>query len=152
MKTNIATTKDQSARLLRCGVPTDTADMHWHGAIVPRGGSLTSMPEPSEEWDLWATPYSCMPEELQAAKLMEDYTEIVPAWSLSALLGLLPNPITFNGRSAIIGLYHEEEKNGGGWNCSYLGIKFFREKTPFEAIIKMIEWLTENNYKLNEIN
>ena len=80
MKTNIATDSLQSQRLLRCGVSADTADMHWHGAIVPRGGSLTSMPEPSEEWDLWVTPYSCMPEEMQTAKLMEDYNEIVPAW------------------------------------------------------------------------
>lgn len=27
MKTNIATTQSQSQRLLRCGVPADTADM-----------------------------------------------------------------------------------------------------------------------------
>ncbi len=93
MTTNIATTREQSTRLLQCGVSAESADTHWHGAIVPRGGSLTSPPEPSEEWDLFNSPYGFMPEEMQKAKLMEDYNEIIPAWSLSALLGLLPKEI-----------------------------------------------------------
>lgn len=107
MERQIATTREQSDRLLKCGVPAESADMHWYGAIVPRGGSLTSMPEPSEEWDLWATPYSCMPEELQVAKLMEDYNEIIPAWSLSALLGLLPKEIEIDGYPYRISIYFE---------------------------------------------
>lgn len=151
MTPNIATTKEQSARLLQCGVDPETADMHWHGAIVPRGGSLTSPPEPSEEWDLFNSPYGFMPEEMQKAKLMEDYYEIIPAWSLSALLNLMPRTVTHKGRTNILGLYHEEEKDGRGWNYSCPGIVYFVEDTPFEAVCKMIEWLTANNYKLNEL-
>lgn len=161
MTTNIATTLDQSARLLRCGVSADTADMHWFGAIVPRGGSLTSMPEPSEEWDLGAVPYSCMPEELQAAKLMEDYNEIAPAWSLSALLGLLPKEIKVDEDP-----YSEVQKYGlliypfmGGWQVDYQYcendechcLKCVHATDPIEACVKAIEWLTANGYKLNEI-
>lgn len=34
MKTNIATTQEQAARLLRCGVPADTADMFYKPCVV----------------------------------------------------------------------------------------------------------------------
>ena len=163
MERQIATTLDQSARLLRCGVSADTADMCWFGAIVPRGGSLTSMPEPSEEWDLWATPYSCMPEEMQATKLMEDFTEIIPAWSLSALLGLLPKEIDIDGYKYRISIYFESSDEpviGNQW-CLYYKPKKHNEKSRIddvpmyapdliECAVLMIEWLVANGYKLNE--
>lgn len=138
MKTNIATTREQLVRLLQCGVSADTADMGWvRGAANVSDGNLSMHPYRIMQRINWQS--------------MRGRSDIAPAWSLSRLLGLLPNPITFNGRKAIMCLYHEEERDSGGWNCSYPGIKFFIEKTPFEAIIKMIEWLTKNNYKLNEI-
>ena len=173
MKTNIATTQDQSARLLRCGVSADTADMHWHGAIVPRGGSLTSMPEPSEEWDLWAEPYDCMPEELQAAKLMEDYNEIQPAWSLSALLGLLPKELndfpftkwyepfqdgwdisdkesecTINGE---VKLYFSDKTWAVDYDWDGFKGRLPQSDNPIEACVLAIELLRANGYKFNEI-
>lgn len=152
----IATTQSQSDRLLRCGVPADTADMSWHGAIVPRGGSLTSMPEPSEEWDLWATPYGCMPDELQAAKLMEDYNEIQPAWSLSRLLGLLPKRIK---RGDCSDYTLSLSCDGCFWDLEYTYARYcggddslvlFEDIDPIEVCVKAIEWLSENGYKLNE--
>lgn len=144
MKTNIATDSLQSQRLLRCGVSADTADMHWLGAIVPRGGSLTSMPELSEEWGLWAEPYDCMPEELQAAKLMGDYNEIQPAWSLSALLGLLPKEM-----GIAVGAYPGTDQ----YICFTLidpDIEPIVTDTAIESTVQMIEQLTNNGYKLNE--
>ncbi len=160
----IATDSSQSDRLLRCGVSADTADMYWHGAIVPRGGSLTSMPDPSEEWDLYATPYGCMPEELQAAKLMEDYYEIQPAWSLSALLGLLPKEIDIDGYKYRISIYFEnpdEPVIGNQW-CLYYKPKKHNEKSRIEDVpmyatdliecaVLMAEWLHNHGYKFNEI-
>lgn len=156
MERRIATTQEQSARLLRCGVSSDTADMCWHGAIVPRGGSLTSMPEPSEEWDLWADSYGSMPEEMQKAKLMEDYNEIVPAWSLSSLLGLLPKRIKHGDCSDYtLSLICD----GYFWDLEYTYARYcgeddslvlFEDTDPIEVCVKAIEWLTENNYKLNE--
>lgn len=165
MERQIATTSEQSSRLLRCGVSADTADMCWHGAIVPRGGSLTSMPEPSEEWDLWAGPYSSMPEEMQAAKLMEDYNEIQPAWSLSTLLELLPKGIDIDGYPYRISIYFEspdEPVIGNQW-CLYYKPKKHNEKSHsiddvpmyatdlIECAVLMVEWLTRHNYKLNVI-
>lgn len=159
MERQIATTSEQGQRLLRCGVSADTADMCWHGAIVPRGGSLTSMPDPSEEWYLWADPYSCMPEEMQAAKLLEDYNDIQPAWSLSALLGLLPPSITDeNGTYFQLQLTaspHEEDCYK--WDLSYYSIEgeitlfYIEAPDPIEAFVSIIEKLTADGYKLNEI-
>ena len=156
MNTNIATTKGQSDRLLRCGVSADTADMCWHGAIVPRGGSLTSMPEPSEEWDLGVTPYSCMPEELQAAKLMEDYNEIQPAWSLSALLSLLPFKIHSGKYEYWLDI--APMNYGKQWSIGYYCMEkpkvikgLTRMDSLIECAVQEIEWLTANGYKLNEI-
>lgn len=159
MKTNIATTQSQSARLLRCGVSADTADMCWHGAIVPRGGSLTSMPKPSEEWDLWADSYDSMPEEMQKAKLMEDYTEIVPAWSLSVLLtDILPCDISDNEIDYSLFLQRRRSAdNTPTWELSYYNLEydatllFVEVADPIEAAVQMIEQLTNNGYKLNEI-
>lgn len=161
MTTNIATTKEQSARLLQCGVSAESADMHWHGAIVPRGGSLTSPPEPSEEWDLFNTPYWLIPEE--KAKLMKDYNEIIPAWSLSTLLSFLPKEIDIDGYAYRISIYFEnpdEPVIGNQW-CLYYKPKKHNEKSRIddvpmyaldliECAVLMIEWLTANNYKLNE--
>ncbi len=151
MTTNIATTKGQSARLLQCGVDPETADMHWYGAIVPRGGSLTSPPEPSEEWDLFNTPYVFMPEEMQKAKLMEDYNEITPAWSLSALLGLVPKTLP-NGFEFNIEFDHSDTSEP--WWITYADERYwqcFSDKSPIEACVKAIEWLAANNYKLNQL-
>lgn len=66
MNTNIATTQSQSARLLRCGVPADTADM-----IETRLGNLLN----------------------RTQDFPVDETKETLVWSLSALLGLLPKEV-----------------------------------------------------------
>lgn len=158
MKQQIATTREQSARLLQCGVPAESADMHWHGAIVPRDGSLTDPPYPSEEWDLFNSPYWLMPEEMQKAKLMEDYYEVVPAFSLGSLLALLPKEIyDENDDSFYFSLAKEfplTEEYGAAylecWSADHAPIVRKRDNNPIEACVQLIEWLTSNGYKLNE--
>lgn len=56
----ISTTKEQSARLLKCGVSADTANMSWHGNTLETFPQIT--------YDMWL---------------------LTPAWSLSALCELL---------------------------------------------------------------
>lgn len=132
MKTNIATTQEQSQRLLRCGVPADTADIaRYEDDEVPM------MP-----WD-WTT---------------GSYGGTFPAWSLSALLGLLPKEICDeNGDSYYFSLAQEYPSNADYRaaykyysvdECDYVGR---RSSQPIEACVQLIEWLTENNFKLNEI-
>ena len=129
MKTNICTTQDQSARLLKCGVPAESADM--------------SIDTDTDKLYLGA--YS---ERV-------DKVHEVPAWSLSALLGLLPfkipcdnfelwldvAPINF-GTQWSIGYYCTEKPR------TIKGLT--HNENLIECAVQEIEWLTANGYKLNE--
>ena len=130
MKTNICTTQDQSARLLKCGVPAESADM--------------SIDTDTDKLYLGA--YS---ERV-------DKVHEVPAWSLSRLLSLLPfkipcgnfefwldvAPINF-GTQWSIGYYCTEKPK------VIKGLT--RMDSLIECAVQEIEWLTANGYKLNEI-
>lgn len=152
MKTNIATDSLQSQRLLRCGVSAESADM-----------SIRTITEPMikdiAEWEtprLLTMPYSSTKDIYRG-----DYIE--PAWSLSALLGLLPKEINIDGYKYRISIYFEnpdEPVIGNQW-CLYYKPKKHNEKSRIddvpmyapdliECAVLMIEWLTANGYKLNE--
>ena len=128
MKETISTTQDQSARLLQCEVSADTADMMF-------------------------TPHNTLSTEPYKEALKDrGYT---PAWSLSALLGLLPfkipcgnfefwldvAPINF-GTQWSIGYYCTEKPK------VIKGLT--RMDSLIECAVQEIEWLTANGYKLNE--
>lgn len=152
MKTEIATTQDQSARLLQCGVPAETADMCYDG------GALSLMD------------YDSAVHERDSRR--ETY-EVTPAWSLSRLLELLPkelNDFPFTK-------WYEPFQDG--WDISDMEIEctingevklYFSGKTwavdydwdgfkgrlpqsdkPIEACVLAIELLRANGYKFNEI-
>ena len=128
MKTNICTTQDQSARLLKCGVLTDTADM----MFAPHNTLST---EPYKE-------------------ALKD-RGYIPAWTLSRLLTLLPfkipcgnfefwldvAPINF-GTQWSIGYYCTEKPR------TIKGLT--HTESLIECAVREIEWLSANGYKLNE--
>lgn len=133
MNRNICTTQEQAARLLRCGVSADTADMARY-----EDNTVSMMP-----WD-WTT---------------GSYGGTFPAWSLSALLGLLPKKIDdeYKSRLYTFIIKYEHTFPDSPWQIKYESARLsksplFFAKDPIEACVKAIEWLTENNYKLNEIN
>lgn len=137
MERQIATTREQSDRLLQCGVPAESADMHF---------------------DMDEERYKVGRFTGVIAKLRRPQ-----AWSLSALLSLLPTSLLgptgneymlelsklrmhdawevqwWNGRSRFT-TYDKEKKFHKLW-----------DKSPIEACVKAIEWLTANGYKLNGI-
>lgn len=138
MKTNIATTSEQSSRLLRCGVSADTADM-----IETRLGNLLN----------------------RTQDFPVDETKETLVWSLSALLGLLPKEIDIDGYKYHISIYFEnpdEPVIGNQW-CLFYKPKKNAEKSHYiddvpmyapdliECAVLMVEWLTRHNYKLSEI-
>lgn len=141
MERQIATTAEQSARLLKCGVSAYVADM----TLSYCNGGF---------YELMATPfhYGCFNEE------------DVPAFSLSALLGFLPKEIEIDGYPYRISIYFEnpdEPVIGNQW-CLYYKPKKHNEKSRIddvpmyapdliECAVLMVEWLTANNYKLNGI-
>lgn len=148
----IATTQDQSQRLLRCGVSADTADM-----------SIRTITEPMiKEIAGWETPrLLTMPYNSAKDIYCGDYIE--PAWSLSALLGLLPKEIDIDGYPYRISIYFEnpdEPVIGNQWCLLYKPKKsadksHYIDDVPMyapdliECAVLMGEWLTRHNYKLN---
>lgn len=94
MTTNIATTPSQSRRLLQCGVDPETADMSWvRGAANVSDGDLSLHPYLRMQRINWQS--------------MRGRSEITPAWSLSALLALLPKEIAIDGYAYRISIYFE---------------------------------------------
>lgn len=133
MERQIATTKEQSDRLLQCGVSAYAADMT---LSYCKGGF----------YELMATPfhYGCFNEE------------DAPAWSLSALLGLLPKRIK---RGDCSDYTLNLSCDGCFWDLEYTYARYcggddslvlFEYTDPIEVCIKAIEWLMDNGYKLNE--
>lgn len=133
----ISTTKEQAARLLQCEVLADTADMMF-------------------------TPHNTLSTEPYKEALKgRGYT---PAWSLSALLGLLPKVIDIDGYPYRISIYFEnpdEPVIGNQW-CLYYKPKKHNEKSRIddvpmyapdliECAVLMVEWLSANGYALNGI-
>lgn len=136
----IATTKDQSQRLLRCGVSADTADMSW---IAPNRLVVGGVGFPT----LMCTEYFKHDDSIQQT----------PAWSLSRLLGLLPKIIK---RGDCSDYTLNLSCDGCFWDLGYTYARYcgeddslvlFEDKDPKEVCVKTIEWLTANGYKLNEI-
>lgn len=124
---NICTSLEQSKKLIELGIDVNTADMFWDTAeplerIVPTVGSI------SDYYD------------------MEDWA--IPAWSLSALLGLMPKLYEF-----------ENDPNDGGcqpnlckgwdnnqWHIVYRSSIYITEwyDNPIDACVEMVCWLKEN--------
>lgn len=129
MKTNICTTQDQSARLLKYGVPAESADM--------------SIDTDTDKLYLGA--YS---ERV-------DKVHEVPAWSLSRLLTLLPFKIlcgNFEFWLDVAPINYSKQ-----WSVGYYCIEKPRtvkglthDENLIEACVKAIEWLSANGYKLNK--
>ena len=126
MKANICTTQDQSARLFKCGVSTDTADMMF-------------------------TPHNTLSTE-PYKEALED-RGYIPAWSLSRLLSLLPfkipcgnfefwldvAPINF-GTQWSIGYYCTEKPR------TIKGLT--HTESLIECAVQEIEWLSANGHNL----
>lgn len=88
--------------------------------------------------------------------------EVIPAWSLSRLLSLLPTSIMSPlGNEYMLEL--SKLRMHDAWEVQWFsGRDRFRtydkkknfhklwDKSPIEACVKAIEWVTSNGYKLNE--
>lgn len=140
MKTNIATSRSQSERLLACGVSADTADMYYLVETLKIGPVFP---------DIWKN----KPKEIN------------PAWSLSRLLELMPTSILgWFGNEYILELSKVRMRDA--WEVQWIyGHNRFATydkqskprklhklwaKSPIEACVKAIEWLTASGHKLNE--
>ena len=117
--TKICTTIEQSKKLIELGIPKNTADMRI-GNYVGKSGKV----------DGTNVHYYTKEESFGAP-------EIIPAWSLSALVDLMPKNV-------------EIERTHIGWRCDYYSnndslLKYGKDKnTLFDAVFEMVVWLKES--------
>lgn len=122
----MATDIPQSRRLLACGVGPDSADMHWNHFIIQE-------------------PFLCIGEipcDNETGEVMD--AEDVPAWSLLALISILPATVhdgTGNFNRIIT------DVSEGVWMVEYnsdddeANLTFTVNRDPFEACVRMVEEL-----------
>lgn len=135
----IATTYEQSERLLNCGVSLESADL---ARYIYDSRSIM-------EWD-WST---------------GSYGGTFASWSLSSMLNLLPKEIEIDGYKYRISIYFvnpDEPVIGNQW-CLYYKPKKYNERSPriddvtmyahdlIECVVLMVKWLKDNGYSLNNI-
>lgn len=130
MERQIATNRLQSDRLLKCGVQAESADMYINNYD-----------------ELWAAPFK------DCARKKEE--GFVPAWSLSALLGLLPFKIHSGKYEYWLDIAPMDY--GKQWSIGYYCTEKPRvikglthTDSLIECAVQEIEWLTSNGYKMNE--
>ena len=132
----ISTSLEQSKKLIELGIDINTADMHYSTWTILNEGEYILSPNQGETI-----------EELQ-----EDYgNQVIPAWSLSALLELIPpylgefkDGIDFGFSKAINGKWYSAyyiklDDNGlASFNKTVTG------DTAIDAAFEMVCWLKEN--------
>ena len=127
----ICTTIKQSKKLLKLGLNPNTSDMYWR------------------DWKR-------MTKDISISHVGKASKEDLPAWSLSAMIYLLPRKIKYNNieclrfldldRIQYLGAYYH-----GGYNlCAFSTCS---SDVPFiDHVYKTIVWLLENNYiKTNKV-
>lgn len=123
----IASTKDQSKRLLRCGVSADTADMCWY----IESGEINI-----EKLRLDTELIGCSYDDPKR------HYEYIPAWSLSRLLGLLPKRIK---RGDYSNYTLSLSCDGCFWDLEYIYARYrgeddslvlFEDTDPIEVCVK----------------
>ena len=125
----IATSIEQSKKLVKLGIDTSTADMCYR--------EVAYNPDDNHVWQLYAFYY------------VIDYGDI-PAWSLSALLELMPYEVVLDeDESLILGIHKEDSQYYFDYNNTYSGeihIDTLMCDDPIDAAVEMIVWLKENKY------
>lgn len=123
----IRTTIEQSKRLLELGISSDTADMTLQEYINPET------------------------EDKEVAEIVGYGMDGVAAWSLGALVKLMPDTIILNDRSCC-GL---SVLNMGVYYHLLTGIDIiqgYEEGNIFENCIGMIKWLVNHGYIQSNLN
>jgi len=122
----IATTIDQSKKLIELGIEVSTADMHY---CVYNLDDINELP---------VLKFSDM------TVFEFENTNIVPAWSLSALVELLPDKICINNDTYFIYLNKKEVAYKGHMTWDGQLNKSFKDDNLINACYKMLCYLIES--------
>lgn len=129
-KSQIATTREQSERLLALGLKPGTADM---SIPIKDNPNLNCSARPYNDWNgYW-----------------KHNKFVIPAWSLSRLLEMMPTDIKDLWYSLYIdteiAVYRVSYSTNEG-NSGLQTLIKFDNNNLFDAIIEMISWLIANDY------
>lgn len=119
--TKICTSIEQSRKLIELGLDTNTADMFW---------DLLDGDEPDEKVP------TCYPWKWDANE------GICPAWSLSALLDIIPSKIGDSVNKIIKS--ELQKKHFCVYSLKLKSIKETYGDTPVDAVFDMVVWLLNN--------
>lgn len=134
METHIATSIEQSKKLIELGIDINTADMHYSTWTILNEGEYILSPNQGETI-----------EELQ-----EDYgNQVIPAWSLSALIQVLPITIVDSWTDYCLMLDIKAKmpryvKYGDVYHPEFPWD--FKKQSLLDNIVESIFWLHNNNY------
>lgn len=129
MNTKICTSIKQSKKLIKLEVDVNTTDMTYV--------SMKDYDENTYHLTVGKTDVDWAKDELGNLNWNDVYEKYVPAWSLSALVDLMPKNV-------------EIERTHIGWRCDYYSnddslLKYGKDKnTLFDAVFEMVVWLLEN--------
>lgn len=161
--TQIATTREQSKRLLTIGIKPETADMvhHYTNSKVERLKWELQPHPPTLRGEYWtpqrisklASPWHKNPDgTLMTGEQVFDqlWGKDIPAWSLDRLRTLLPYEIDTDGvrKACIQTLFHLDFGTIVRYHIEGEFEYFHQEVNinSFEAYISMIEWLINNKH------
>lgn len=148
----IATDIEQSKKLLELGLSPDSADMYWERDMNCLGVEAYNL--------IPAIRYS----KKELKQLFEEFNNLVPAWSLSALLGLMPNFIMIKNEETQYEAYFYFNlflgKYPWRWHAQYTGRDFvlegnqnkhktktisnFVSENQLDVVYEMLVWVLEN--------
>ena len=143
----ICTTIEESQKLIKLGIDVNTADMRY-GYIAPYDFSDRMYDGGYDE-----VPYPKDFLKKNPNFSANEYDEELPAWSLSALIELMPPYLFEFERGIDLNIY--PNLNGKAWHCSYMPNAVenmkndkFKQITngdnPIDAAFEMVCWLLEN--------
>lgn len=125
----ICTSLEQSKKLVELGINVNTADMGWNVFVDDTTRIL-----PIDDWNL--------------VKDGSGNVKFYPAWSLTALLGLMPKLYEFESVSYDGGCQPNLCKGWSNnlWHVFYRSSIYITEwhEDPIDAAFEMVVWLKEN--------
>lgn len=125
MKSSICTTIEQSKKLMELGLDVNSADMYW--------------------WNCHGFRLSANPYTEEVKKGFESHQlECIPAWSLSALLEIMPKLERIGYEKSYPKIIRHNFTNKFYGHCLHYDTDMFDK--PIDAAFDMIVWLLEKRY------
>ena len=132
----ICTSIEQSKKLIELGIDVNMADMYWFNRHI----DLTET-----KYELFIVDKSDKTIDFfNSYAVAVEKDEIIPAWSLSALLGLIPDKIVVNNENYFLNFTKKRVEYRG--RITWDGQKCISKEAEnlLDAIFEMVCWLKEN--------